>query len=494
MKRFGLFLLGFAAIVAAGSLAQAAMDDEDTDNKFSIHGEVRFRGEGWYNTTDFTDTDTAFDNTDTNDSIDLFPYRVRLAAAGDLGKDIWIYGEFQAAGVAGGGLFGETDPLFGDENEVFGGDVSLYQGYVKAKDIGDSVTDLSFGRMEVVFDRGLHFSSLDFYNGISHDGVMAAWDWEDMGLHVFWLRNTELNLIFGTPVFGDAANNTLGVHWNTMVGAGDKQDVAAYIFYQIQNGIAIDPGQDRGKIYTIGGRWGRAMKGETGFLWNIEAAIQTGDVQPCANPLFPITSPCLDSAIDLSAHVVEAAFGYNWHGGKTDQKIWVSGLLASGDEASAPTDPNDDEADAFQPLYTDFHNRLGYMDLLNVTNVMSLSVGYKINVDDRHIFGVQFYDFSKAEENDLNVSPLTGVQITPSQGDCLIFTGEECENDSIGQELDLSYTYAMTNNFSFDTAIAYFNPGDAVEDHWSTFGLIPGEEDWGGDAAYRIYGQARARW
>ncbi|MGH9866715.1 MAG: alginate export family protein [Candidatus Polarisedimenticolia bacterium] len=492
MKRFGLLLLGFVAIVAAGSLAKAA--DDDTDNKFTIHGEVRFRGEGWYNVTDFTDTDAAIDNTDTNDSLSLFPYRVRLAAMGDLGKDIWVFGEFQAAGVAGGGIFGEIDPLFGDETEVFGGDVSLYQGYVKAMDIGNSVTDLTFGRMEIVFDRGLQFSALEFYNGISHDAVMAGWDWESMGLHVFWIQNTELNLTLGTPTVGDADNNTLGVHWNTMVGEGDKQDVAAYIFYQIQNGPPIDPGQDRGKIYTIGGRWGRTMIGETGFLWNIEAAIQTGDVQPCVNTSFPFpTGVCFDEAIDLSAQVAEAAFGFNWHGGKTDQKVWVGGVYASGDDG-IPIDPTEDELEAYQPLFPDFHNRLGLMDLLNVTNVISLSAGYQINVDDRHIFGVQFYDFSKAEENDTNFSPLTGVQITPSVADCLVFTGVECENDSIGQELDLWYTYAMTNNFSFDTAVTYFNPGDAVEDFQSTFDTIPGEEEFGEDGAYRIWGQVRARW
>jgi hypothetical protein len=120
-------------------------------------------------------------------------------------------------------------------------------------------------------------------------------------------------------------------------------------------------------------------------------------------------------------------------------------------------------------------------------------VGYKINVDDRHIFGAQFYDFRKAEENDTNISPLTLTQLTPDQGDCLLFTGEECNEDAIGQELDLTYTYALSNNFSFDTALAYFFPGQAMEDHQSTFGTVPGEEDFGSDDAWRIYGQARAR-
>ncbi|HKY31142.1 MAG TPA: alginate export family protein [Candidatus Polarisedimenticolia bacterium] len=468
MRKFGLFMLGLTAILCAGTLAQA-QDDEDTDNKFSIHGEVRFRGESWTNLTDFADTDGDIDH----DTFDIYPYRVRLAAKGDLGNDIWVYGEFQASGVAGGGFFGEVDPFFGDETELFNSGVSLYQGYVKVKDVGKSVLDLTFGRTEIVFDRGLHFSSLDFYNGISHDGVMASWDWENMGLHAFWFRPFESNVFFGSGGVLDPGSNadddTLGVHWNMMIGQDKEQDVAAYVFHQTQNTFGLTSDQDKTEIFTVGGRWGRSVKGETGFLWNIEAALQFGDVQPCIN----FGGPCGDT-LDQKAHVIEGAFGYNWHGGKTDQKIWGGALLASGDEDGA-----DEDSEAFMPLYTDFHERLGYADLFAPMNIQAINVGYKINVDDRHIAGAKFFNFTSAEETDFNMSPLTGVVVSDPTP-CI--TLDECEDD-LGNELDLFYTYAMTNNFSFDTALAWFMPGDAVE---QTFGHD--------DAAWRIYGQARARW
>ena len=492
MRRFGLFLLGFAALLTAGSLVQAA---DDTDNKFSIHGEVRFRGDEWNNMIDFTDTDEGSGATNTNDSFDLWPYRVRLAAKGELGNDIWVYGEFQAAGVAGGGIFGETEPLFGDETEVFNSGVALYQGYVMLKDVGKTNLDLTFGRQEVVYDRGLHFSSLDFYNGIRHDGIMAAWQWEDMGFSAFWLRNSENNLSLGSincdetvsPACPDSDDDTLGAHWNTMVGSKKNQDVAAYVFFQLQNDPGITPSQDRGKIYTVGGRWGRTLKGEGGFFWNIEGSYQFGDVQPCASPFFG--GPCTDDTLDQKATIIEGDLGFVWHSGKTDQRFFGNALMASGDD-----DPTDEDSDAFQPLYTDFHNRLGYADIIAPTNVLSISVGYQLNIDDRHIFGAQFYDFRKAEDNDTNISPVSGFQLTPTLADCLVATGEECDDDAIAQELDVSYTYAMTNNFSFDTALAYVIPGDAIEDHWNSFGTVAGEEDFGGDNAWRLYGQARARW
>ena len=194
MRKLGMFLLGFAAVLFAGGAAQAAMSEDDTDNKFSIHGEVRFRGESWSNLTDFTDTGSHTLGFSSDDDFDVFPYRVRLAAKGDLGHDIWVYGEFQASGAAGGGLFGQTDPFFGDSIEFLDSGVSLYQGYVKLKDVGKTNLDLTIGRQEIVFDRGLHFSSLDFYNGISHDGVMANWEWDKFNIAAFWTRASDSNL------------------------------------------------------------------------------------------------------------------------------------------------------------------------------------------------------------------------------------------------------------------------------------------------------------
>src|SRR5262247_3436029 len=118
MKKLGVVMLGLAAALFVGNVARAAMDEEGDNKKFSIHGEIRFRGEWWDNLTDFTDTDAVLDNSEANDSFDLFPYRVRLAMKGDLGHDIWVYGEFQGAGVAGGGAFGEVSPFFGDDTEI----------------------------------------------------------------------------------------------------------------------------------------------------------------------------------------------------------------------------------------------------------------------------------------------------------------------------------------------------------------------------------------
>ncbi len=519
MRKFAMFVLGLVAVVMAGGLVQAGehgygMKDEDEDNKFSIHGEVRFRGEFWSNQTDFTDSD-ATDPGERDDDFDLFPYRIRMAAKGDLGHDIWVKGEFQGSGVAGGRVFGETPQLFGDEFETIDGNVSIYQGWVKAKDIADSVLDVTFGRFEIDFDRGLHFSNLPFYNGISHDGVMAEWDWEKFGIHAFWTRNVEGNLSTilsdNAPLDGTANINSgadvdvdyLGVHFKHTLEMTDTKyhDVAYYLFYNTMNDAGLSAGEDdeRGKIYTLGGRWGMKRHMEDGFLWNVEAAVQSGDFQPCAfwnNNIVstleifsscdaladPITGE--NETLDQSSSVIESSFGYNWNNGSNDHKVWIGYTMASGDD-----DPNDDDQEIYLPLFTDFHNRLGYADQYALMNIEAISAGYKLNVDDRHIVGGTYWMFSKAEEEGSVISPLTGVTI-----DCAPFfpstaTTDDCE-DGLSSEIDLFYDFHMTENFAFNTALSYVMPDDATEDHFSNFGEI---DDEGDDDAWRLTLQARAR-
>ena len=518
MRKLSLIVLACAALLVTGNVFAAGGHEEDDDNSFSMHGEVRFRGEAWSNLMDFTDKGGLVND----DDFDIFPYRVRFGAKGDLGHGVYVYGEFQGAGVMGGGetcdAIGNCAPVrphFGDsseEDEI--NNVDLYQGWVKLKDVGDTVLDLKFGRQEIKFDRGLHFSNLPFYNGISHDGIRAAWDWDKLSIDAFWTRPSESNLGINT---GDTTldpdegfdTDTLGLHFRHDLSGDDNEheDVAYYVFFETQNSDAISPsdGDERGTLYTIGARWGRWVKGEDSWFWNAEAAVQTGDYSPCA-PLqrnhqgsigfSAVPSPwpqmctggMADRTFDQSSLVFEGTVGYVWADGDTSQKLYFGYTMASGDD-----DPNDRDSESYIPLYTDFHKRLGYADLWALTNISAYSVGYKASLNDhKHAFGGIYWMFEKAEEEGTTFSPLLGAggafidcdpSVTPSG------TTSDCEDD-LGWEIDIFYNYNMTNNFSFETALSFVDPGDAVEDHISGFGTFKPN---GEDTAWRLTAQARAR-
>ena len=524
MRKFGFVLLGFTALVLAGSIARADMMDDQSDNKkFSIHGEVRFRAEMWNNMTDFTDTtsygtypkgysNSTFGGTD--DSFDIWPYRVRLAAKGDLGNDIYVYGEFQGSGVSGGGLYGETQPFFGDDTEVLSGGVHLYQGWVKAKDVGNTVLDLKFGRQEIAFDTGLQFSALNFYNGIHHDAVRATWDWDNFRIDGFWMKNFEANQGAGFLLpFDNADDQTFGAHAEQKIGADHDQNLSYYVIAMQQRSFYDSASA---KNYTVGVRYAHDLMDDNGFVWNAELGYQFGDWQPCATTstgftaafdLYngPISFPCPDN-FDLKATVFEGMFGYNWHDGSTNQRVWGGVNYASGDK-----DPNDMDMKAYMPLYTDFHNRLGYADLFAESNITAYSIGYSLNLDNKHMFGATLYQFNKTEKEGVVYSPL-GVGSQQNTETNYIYSlntvypcfdgqtppsGKSCSDD-LGQELDLSYGYNMTSNFGFDVALSYFKPGDAIENQVSNYGDTGSggstTSGAGGDNAMRLTGQVRARW
>jgi hypothetical protein len=101
--------------------------------------------------------------------------------------------------------------------------------------------------------------------------------------------------------------------------------------------------------------------------------------------------------------------------------------------------------------------------------------------------------FSKADDEGLSYSPLLGaggvfVDCPPAGG----AFSDDCEDD-LGMEFDIYYNYYMSNNLSFDTALSMVDPGDAVEAHICGVGVAECLEGEGGDMAWRLTYQARAR-
>jgi hypothetical protein len=84
------------------------------------------------------------------------------------------------------------------------------------------------------------------------------------------------------------------------------------------------------------------------------------------------------------------------------------------------------------------------------------------------------------------------------------------EEDDLGTEIDIIYTYQVTEYFGFEAGVALFQPGDAIKEYssfvdgrFNFVGVDPisGEDifqfrlgDENDDDISRIWGQARLRW
>jgi hypothetical protein len=330
----------------------------------------------------------------------------------------------------------------------------------------------------MAWDNGLLYGKEEFYNGRSFDGVMASWDWDKWGISGWWARITDFNVdtVGQLDPFSDGDNDALGVHANFNLGRMGRHHLAGYGLFNEGNSVGLAASDDRTKLYTAGGVWGWDKEPDkNGFDFSGELAVQFGDWSCDLNPG---TCPAGETSIDISAWILEGWAGYSFDGANMDQRVHAYLLWASGDG-----DPDDEDWEAFVPLYGNVHERLGYADQFLPTNIEAYSVGCTATIASKHTVEADFWLFKRAEEDQGTVSPTT------------LFTVADSGTDTdLGQELDVWYEYAMTPNFTLSAGSAWFDPGDGVEQTLTdpAFGGDPNAD--GSAAGWRLITRARARW
>lgn len=431
-----LLAIGVVILMAPPAMAQ-------DEKPFTIHGEVRFRGEFQDNAQDFDD--------DVDDGALFWPYRVRIAAEGKFAKNVSAWIEFQNVGVAGGG-----DPFrsgFGGD----GSDAELYQGNLTLDQLWSKNFSLRIGRQEIVAGNELLLGDLDFYAGISHDGGVGTWKVRKVNLTVWYTRPLEGSVAFGAGALPpDSVAVTPGVTGATQNFFGGyaswtwKKDQMFDIYAMDLN----DRGADS-DIVTLGARYARDTTND-GIFWNIEVAQQTGDA---------------DTDVDASGRAIEGWFGYNWKAGKNTHRVFARFENATGDDTSTV-----DDNEGFQSMFGDFHNRTGHGDWFRLaedpTNLggasatidngglSAVAVGYNGFYSDRHEFGGQYWSYTLEEDNG------------------------SASGDDLGTAIDLWYGFNYSRNVNFVISLSQLSPDDALT------ATVAGGLD---DSVTRLYGQARLR-
>jgi len=443
----------YVAILAIGvviMMTPPAMAQEE--KPFTIHGEVRYRAEYDNNTSDF--------NNDTDDGGLFWPYRVRIAAEGKFTKNVSTWIEFQNAGVAGNGALGPQ--RFGGV-VVAGDGVELYQGNVTLDQLWSKNFSLRLGRQEIVAGNELLLGDLDFYAGMSHDGAVGNWK----------LKKVNLMLWYTRPIEGQVSSVTGGAFPPDQVligggtGSGTQNFLGGYATWNFKKSQTFDVylmeltnRGTGGNMQTLGARYAHDTTGK-GFFWDVEVAGQVGQVSSAL-----VSGP---PDVDASGQAIEGWFGYSIKSGKKIHRFYGRLESASGDKTST-----NDKNEGFQPLYGDFHNRLGHGDWFqmssNPTNlgggvagaasgIQGLSAGYTGYYNDRHEFGVAVWQYKVAEENGSG------------------------NGKKLGTATDVWYGFNYSRNVNFTVSLSQLSPDDAL-----TGGA--GASD---DTVTRLYGQARLR-
>jgi len=437
---------------------------EDDDKKFTITGEARTRWEYFDNVADFSDHTAS--GTVLDDSYDIWPYRVRIAAEGQFSNNVRGHVELQNFGYFGNEAPFKAfpDPIFQIFNSGGEEDTSLYQGFLEMNDIGGSSISLRIGRQEHTLGNELQMGDLDFYNGLSFDGVRSMFDYESFDLDLFYYIITEANA--GCLGFcGDENLTFAGATADWSFGNGGAVFEPYALFYRNGSQTGATIAVDKFNIWTIGGRYSRSVQGSA-WDWNIEAAFQTGDIGPNTGPLA--------AEEDHSANIIEGWVGYSWN----NHRVHVGTLISSGDDDAAAGAATDGDHEDYLFLFTDVHanNRLGDMDLETfffsfaetvfgpffASGITDYNFGYTWNGGGRHGIMAAYHDFTLSEDAALGGPALT---------------------DDLGSEIDFRYTFRYSKDLGLEVGVAQFMPGDAIFD-------VFGDDD----DAMRVWAQARLRW
>jgi alginate export protein len=430
----------YVALLAIGvvvMLAPPVMAQEE--KPFTIHGEVRSRGEYDANTQDFDKDATA-------DQGSYWPYRIRIAAEGKFTKNVTAWIEFQNGGVWGN----NGDPVRDGSAGVADQTVEMYQGNITLDRLWWKNFSARIGRQEIVEGTELMLGDLDFYQGNTFDGMTGNFKLKKGSVMLFYTRINQGKADIFDAGFLPPAEIGPGAGFNTnFFGAYTNWDIKVgtldiYLMDLKDHTISAD-------VLTFGARWGKDLTNKNGLFWNVEYAQQSGDA---------------NATLNAKGNVAEGWIGWNMKSGKNNHRFYARVGMASGDD-----DATDSDEKGFIPMFGDFHNRLGHGDFFRLAGVSTglsggigdlgiqgVGLGWTGQFTDKHEVGVEAWSFTSDKKNG---------------------AGE----DKLGTEIDAWYGYNYSRNLSFIGSLSELSPDDGLT------GGSPAPDD----SVTRIYGNARFR-
>jgi hypothetical protein len=183
--------------------------------------------------------------------------------------------------------------------------------------------------------------------------------------------------------------------------------------------------------YTLGARAYGTVP-DTQFDYNAEAAYQFGRV----------------GSASVNAYMFGGQFGYTFAGAWSTPRLFAGLEMGSGDNGVGG------DVQTFNQIFPLGHAWLGYADVLARQNIIAPNLGVKFKPIKKLTIGVNGLYFLRDSTSDA----LYGV------GGSVSRPGSSSTSRTVGQEIDLTFTYKFDRHTTAELGYSHFFAGDFVKE------------------------------
>jgi hypothetical protein len=430
------------------------------DGKLVFDVQERLRMELRNNTFDFNDSA----NNQMDDTFLLQRFRI-----GALYKPMnWLkfYGSAQDTRE----LFSEDRPntpyVFASEGD---NTFNLREAWVEVGDLANFPLSGKIGRQVLSYGDERLIGAFDWNNfGRTFDAAkLSIQATQKMTIDIF--ASSVVNMEGYEPFDGDHDWEFNESNWDTdrFIGAymTDKgglvsfQQTEAYLLYRdktennpnyaaspTQKNFAYDLEQEN---YTVGAHVKSTSPGRLhGFDYEADFAYQFGQG---SLPATGTGGRKQQSGLDLSAFAAHGAVGYNMELAPWTPRIGLDYAVATGDE-----NPNDGRSQSFMNLFPTNHKFYGAMDAFAWKNMHDPSINLTLKPNSKITLRAEHHAFFLYTNEDAWYRANAVTAVRP------VNTGSRNTDNFVGQEIDLTATYAYSKWLNFLVGYSHFFAGDYV--------------------------------
>lgn len=449
-----------AAPAPVGPGALFVESEEGAATKLVISGSIRTCWDTTRNMDDF-DSDNGRNYREYLDS------RVELGFLFQLNEGVEVFLQPQVNYVWGNRQVNQAN---GDDN------LRLYQAWVALHPeiLGrDSV--LKVGRQELVLGSEMLVGNNSRYSGLSFDAIRLDLKLADgLTTSLFGAKLLENDRGYVGGVSTDISTEDPGDAylfglWNTYTGLADTTIDVYGLLLQAErgqgNGTNTLDVYNEVNLWTIGARLAiKPMELAANHAFDLDFSIE-GATQ------FGTTDDGTERDV-TDAYALESELGVTLGSISWTPRLAIGTALASGD-----SDPANDKARTFSPLFQDTTERLGDADMVSLSNLKSWYLKGSLKPTEKLEVGATYFRFEAMHvEDTVGGGNLAG----PTNG----LPGIAGNDNDVGDELDFYADVKLTKNVSLRGVFAWVDPSDMVTDQ-------PG---YGNSPASRLFAVLAVKW